>query len=79
MTAYLATESTVAYSIYAYYKSKVDVSDDTIALGLATNSLTDVNPVANTLFFSDSFVESSNPESNYIVFSGLTADSTTVF
>lgn len=79
MTAYLAAEGDTSYNIIAYYKSAITASPDTISLGLTTGSLTNVDPDGHTISVNDSFVESANPESNYIVFSGLTSDSTTVY
>lgn len=80
MTAYLAAEGDSSYRIIAYYKSALNnTTPDTIALGLTTGSLTSVDPDGTSMSVTDSFVESANAESNYIIFSGLTADSTTVY
>jgi len=81
MTAFLAAEGHVSYDIYAYYKSPVNADPplDTIALGLTTGTFIDVNPDGASMSSADGFVGSSFSESNYMVFTGLTADSTTVF
>ena len=80
MTAFLASEGAVSYNVYAYYKSAGPNWDpDNVAIGLSGGSMTTVNPDGGTLSVSDAFVEAGTPESNYMVFSGLTADSTTVF
>jgi hypothetical protein len=79
MAAYLKAKGAGSYRIIAYYKSGVTASPDTIALGLTTGSLANVDPDGNAISVNDSFVESANPESNYIIFSGLTADSSTVY
>ena len=64
----------------AYYKSPLNnVSPDDVELGLDTAALVTADPASALLSVNDSFVAAGNPESNYILFSGLTADSTTVY
>jgi hypothetical protein len=79
MAAYLAAEGHTSYRIIAYYKSVVTAAADGIELGLATDALTAVDPDGHRISVGDGFVEAGSPESNYMVFSGLTSDSATVY
>jgi hypothetical protein len=79
MAAYMSAEGHSSYRIIAYYKSAVTASPDGIALGLSTETLTSVNPIDRLVSVNDGFVESASPDSNYMVFSGLTADSASVY
>jgi len=79
MTAFLKAEGATSYTIYVYYKSTATLDKDNIALGLDSKKLTTYDPIGVKVSASDSFVAGGKANSNYVVYSGLTADSTTIF
>jgi len=80
MTAFLTTESATSYNIYAYYKSRVTAVDRTLGIGTDSSNLTtDSTPDGRDISASDSFVALGGTDANYVLYSGLTADSTTIY
>lgn len=69
LSAYLSATGLPSYNVYAYFKSPITASPD----GISINGVT-VDPDATAISVNDSFVLAGNPESNYAVFTGLTAD-----
>ena len=75
MTAVNATE----YRIIAYYKLPVASGNRIFEIGVDTTFVTTNTPDYSNISASDSFVEHGNTDNNWMEFTGLTADSTTLY
>lgn len=80
LTSHLASQSALSYDLYVYYKSFVPgvVANDDITIGLNNDPVSTFDPAVALTPLSQPFVLAGNADSNYVVFSGLTTDSTTV-
>jgi len=79
LSQFLTAANASEYRIIAYYKSPIISGNRVIEIGLDSSFTTVDTPDYSNVSVNDNFVQHESADSNYIEFTGLTADSTTLY